>query len=167
MTAYPDPAAQRRAQSRANAPVDVTTPDPFIAFVPGTPEPQGSTRAFVNKRTGRAIVTSDNKDLKSWRVDMATAFHAALGTGDKPRFTGPVEVSATFRMPRTKSMPKTKEKPHTVKPDLDKLTRAACDALTQGRVIADDALIVAYGRLEKRYALSGEMAGVEVEVKAI
>ena len=42
----------------------------MIAFaVYGTAEPQGSSRAFV--RGGRAVVTSDNPDLHTWRQVVA------------------------------------------------------------------------------------------------
>jgi Holliday junction resolvase RusA-like endonuclease len=128
----------------------------------GKPEPQGSSKGF--NRGGRVIITSANKNLKGWRNTMAATFFEHVGDNG-PIFDGPVEVSAIFLMPRIASLPKSKEKPHTVKPDLDKLLRGLCDSLTQGRVLRDDSLIVAYGRLEKRYALANEAPGVEVEVR--
>src|ERR1700693_1389314 len=39
-----------------------------ISFtVYGKPEPQGSTRAFIPKGWNRAVITSDNAELKPWR----------------------------------------------------------------------------------------------------
>ena len=50
-------------------------------FVPGVPQPQGSSRAFTTK-TGRAYVTSDNAKLKPWREAVRTkAFRMTLGKG--------------------------------------------------------------------------------------
>lgn len=140
----------------------------FRCTVIGNPVPQGSAKAFMPRGWKRPIVTSDNKRLRPWRNIMATTFLEAVEAtkAARPMFCGPVIVSATFLMGRTKSLPKTREKPHTVKPDLDKLLRALCDALTEGCVLADDSLIVEYGRLVKRYALVGEAPGVTVEVRA-
>lgn len=137
----------------------------FRCKVIGTPVPQGSSKGFA--RAGRVIITSANKNLKPWRNTMASNFVEAIGTRHAPLFTGPVEVSATFIMPRIASLPKSKEKPHTVKPDLDKLLRALGDSLSESQVLADDALITDYGKLKKRYALIGEAPGVEVTIRPV
>lgn len=101
----------------------------------GQPQPQGSTRAFVNKKTGRAIVTSSNPNLKSWRDSVAWSAREAMA-GAEPS-DGPVCLQIAFWMPRPKSV---KRQEPTVKPDLDKLVRGVLDGLT-GIVYRDDAQV--------------------------
>lgn len=102
-------------------------------FVHGMPQAQGSSRAFVVQ--GKPVITSTNKNLKSWR-DLVAAVaqeHAYL-------YACPVMLDLAFRLPRPKSLPK-KVSAHTKKPDLDKLVRSICDALT-GIMYKDDSFIV-------------------------
>lgn len=113
--------------------------------VPGKPEPQGSSRAFVNKHSGRAIVTSDNPALKSWRNRVAAAASDAMAGRELLR--GPIALQVTFGMPRPKSHYRANGtlKPnaplfHTGKPDADKLLRSVDDSLT-ATVVADDAQV--------------------------
>lgn len=116
-----------------------TRPEPqrSITFaVRGIPVPQGSVRAFI--AGGRARVATKSAPLMAWRTAIATA--AASAMAEQPVITGPVKVSATFRMPRPKSAPKRVTWPAT-KPDIDKLARALLDGIT-GVVIRDDSLVV-------------------------
>ncbi len=106
----------------------------FTVF--GKPEPQGSTRAFVVK--GRPIITSANKNLKSWRQEVSTA--ARLTCPDNRDFgplTGPIHINVAFYFERPKSV---KAEHKTTRPDVDKLLRGILDALT-GIVYADDAQV--------------------------
>jgi Holliday junction resolvase RusA-like endonuclease len=113
----------------------------IVFEVAGHPVPQGSTRAFV--RGKRAITTNDPTGrIERWRGDVRSAARAVLPPGWE-RLTGPVEVSATFRIARPKShfLPVTKSR-HvpvlrddapiwcTTAPDADKLLRAIFDALS-------------------------------------
>lgn len=106
--------------------------------VHGTPTPQGSTKAFVNKRTGHAQITYDNAaTLGSWRQDIAArAQDAGVALID-----GPVQVRATFGFLRPASVTAKKRPLPVVKPDIDKLVRALLDALT-GLAYHDDAQVV-------------------------
>jgi Holliday junction resolvase RusA-like endonuclease len=109
----------------------------FMQFeVFGQPQPQGSSRAFVNKKTGRAIVTSSNPNLKDWRDLIAREARDQMN--GLPPLDGAVTVNATFFLPRPKSV---KRSDPTVKPDLDKLLRAVLDGLTN-IVYRDDAQVV-------------------------
>ena len=99
----------------------------------GKPEPQGSARAFVVK--GRAVVTSANPNIKGWRDLIAS--EARVQMQGLPPVDGPVEVRASFYLPRPKSV---KRASPTVKPDLDKLARGLLDALTNV-VYRDDAQV--------------------------
>lgn len=94
----------------------------------GTPKPQGSKRAFVNPRTGRAVLTeSAGKPLQDWRTDVQ---QAALAAHDGEPLDGPVRVTMRFGLARPKSHPKTKETWPVTRPDVDKLVRGVLDAIT-------------------------------------
>lgn len=126
---------------------------PGLRFaVDGIPVPQGSTRAFVIKGTTRAIVTQGGSkqrrdDLGTWRQAIAARARQA---GAVPML-GPLTVVLTFGLLRPKSRPKRETEPDR-RPDLDKLVRAALDALT-GVAFVDDAQIVRCVA-EKRYEAS-------------
>lgn len=128
----------------------------FTAF--GTPRPQGSKRHIGN---GRMVEASD---VKPWRKAIAHAvFTAFTATGDERPFTEPVEVWATFFLPRPKSV---KRLLPSVPPDLDKLCRALGDALSiDCQALADDSLIVKW-HASKVYADDHD-AGVRVAIKTI
>ncbi len=102
------------------------------AFVPtvvrfeveGVPEPQGSARGFVVN--GRAVITTDNPNLKAWRKTVALAYQPHIAGP----ISSPVVVRAAFRFPRPPSAPKSRLYPATI-PDLDKLLRGLLDSLSQ------------------------------------
>jgi Holliday junction resolvase RusA-like endonuclease len=50
-----------------------------------------------------------------------------------------------------------------VKPDIDKLTRAILDGLTDGGLLADDARVVEL-HITKRYPTPGDPTGVGIDV---
>ncbi len=124
-------------------------------FVPGVPVPQGSARAFVVGK--RAIVTGANPKTNPWRADVAAGVRSAIGT-QIVHPTGAVAVELRFVMPRRKSEPKRITPAHTRKPDLDKLARALCDALT-GLIFTDDSQVTEL-LATKRTAAIGEQPGV-------
>jgi Holliday junction resolvase RusA-like endonuclease len=143
--------------------------------VRGLPIPQGSTRAFV--AGGRAIIATDgnrpSSPLGAWRSAVASEARAAIGSA--PPLAGPVRVDLTFRLPRPRShyLPANGRRSspvlrldaptwHAGKPDADKLTRAALDALS-AVVFGDDAQ-VARLTVSKRYAEPTEGPGVAVVV---
>lgn len=125
----------------------------FTAFVPGHPAPQGSKR-----HVGNGVMIESSKRVKPWRQDVREA--AMASTVHFPKGT-PVRMSLTFVMPRPKTMPKGRTEPVTT-PDLDKLIRAVLDALTSASLYDDDAQVVEFGRLRKRYALPDEATGVHI-----
>jgi crossover junction endodeoxyribonuclease RusA len=107
----------------------------------GTPAPQGSKRHVGG---GRMIEAS--KKVKPWRqaiVDQAIRDGVSGAALD-----GSLELRVTFYLQRPKShigvrgiRPSAPLLPSKV-PDLDKLLRSTCDALTDAQVIVDDARIV-------------------------
>ena len=127
-------------------------------FVPGTPTPQGSTKAFV--RNGRAMITHANTKTMPWRDTIAA--HAMKRHGLIWPRPAALRIDMLFVMPRRAAEPKRRQQPHTRKPDLDKLVRAVLDALT-GVWIEDDSQIVAIGA-GKETAMIGQMPGVALEV---
>lgn len=139
--------------------------DSFSFFVPGEPITEGSTRAFASGQ--RVVVTHDRgRELDAWRIKVAHAAEAAAQAAYwEPRYDGPVEVWAEFRLPRPKSAPKSR-KHAQMKPDLDKLQRAVGDALAPYKrpgVLRDDSRIVSWSAV-KRYADDAHPAGVQVRV---
>lgn len=130
--------------------------------VAGTPQPQGSARAFV--RNGRAVVTSANANLRPWRAAVTAA--AAEARGETPTIDGPVSVSLTFTFVRPsghfgkRGLRRAAPEFPAGRPDLDKLVRATADSLTDAGVWRDDSLVVEIVA-SKQY---GEHPGVAVEV---
>ena len=108
-------------------------------WVPGIPVQQGSLIARLIWSGGkpRAVLHSHaSAALKTWRTVVAEAVRS---TGH-PQIGPYVEVHLTFHMPK----PKTTKYPEypAGTPDLDKLVRAAFDALTESGIVEDDARIV-------------------------
>jgi crossover junction endodeoxyribonuclease RusA len=113
-----------------------------ISFtVIGTPQPQGSSRAFIPKGWTRAVITSSNAKLKPWRQEMAgTALATRERLGVPLIEKEPVIVAAIFYFDKPKSAKKSLRDKVT-KPDCDKLLRALFDALT-GTIFKDDSQVV-------------------------
>jgi Holliday junction resolvase RusA-like endonuclease len=108
----------------------------FELFVAGDPRPQGSKKAF--NRGAHIVLVEANKDLPAWREHMKKMFELKMMELDN-RFDVAVSVSLTFWLRR----PKTVTRQYATQTyDIDKLTRAALDSLTQGGVIKDDSFVV-------------------------
>ena len=132
----------------------------------GIPKPGGSKRAFMNRKTGRAMIVDTCKDVKAWRDSVVSAYIEAYGK--EQAFDGPLSVKIGFFMPRPKghygkrgirlSAP---EYP-TVKPDIIKLTRSTEDALT-GFAWRDDCLIVKE-ELFKLYENGSQKPGAIIQI---
>lgn len=148
----------------------------IIIDVLGTPAPKGSSRAFINKKTGRAFVapggakTTEDK-IANWNCAVREAAADAIGEVAEPVYVDRcLIVVVEFKMCRpsghwhkTKGglKPGAPVAPRT-KPDIDKLARTTLDALT-GIAFDDDSRIVDLV-LRKRYAEPGkEGARITVE----
>ena len=113
------------------------TAEPLTFFIEGTPIPQGSKTAI--RHGTRARLIEANKRLKPWRATLQTAL-AAQSAGR--RIEGPftAELNFLFIPPQRPRYRDTNgEGIHAVKPDVDKLTRAVLDSLTNADIIDDDA----------------------------
>jgi crossover junction endodeoxyribonuclease RusA len=133
-------------------------------FVPGKPAGKGSLRAFARADGGVGVEEGNADKVRPWMHAIAAS---ALEAGVRVLEDGSVGLVLIFRRPRPKSHTGAKGnlKPSapswpTTKPDIDKLARAVLDALT-GVAYRDDSQVV---RLEasKRFALSGEVEGVQI-----
>lgn len=139
--------------------------------VRGTPVPQGSVRAYV--RDDRAVVNSVTPRLADWRH--AIAAEAAEAMGDDPPWTGPIGLRLGFILARPAShfLPANSRRPEPVlrvdapeyvdrAPDLDKLERAALDALT-GVLYLDDRQVARLSA-DKSW---GDIPGVDVRARRL
>ncbi len=106
----------------------------MIITVRGIPAAQGSKR-----HVGGGRMVEMSRAVGPWREAVRAETQRAMnGTGP---LTGPVEVLATFVLPRPKSLPGRVVHP-AKRPDLDKLARALLDGLTEGGAWADDAQVI-------------------------
>jgi Holliday junction resolvase RusA-like endonuclease len=113
--------------------------------VHGRPVAQGS----LVRNPGRGVRPDNAKALLPWRNAVSSAAYEAMG--DRPILVGPVrlEVAFTFARPRghygtgrnARALRASAPAAPTTNPDLDKLVRAVCDALT-GVVFRDDSQVV-------------------------
>jgi len=125
----------------------------MISFaVIGEPAPEGSVRALSMPGKRFPVVVHDNpKALQTWRKIVVAGATVALEDGALPYTSGEaVTVRISFYLTRPKSVSAKKRPEPTVRPDVDKLTRAVLDALTMAGVYADDAQVCAL-RVSKEY----------------
>lgn len=126
-------------------------------FVPGVPAPQGS-KSFKGMRGGKPILVESSKKVGPWRQVVAQV--AALKLREP--LDGPITLDLEFVMPRTKAMGKKPAPPMVQAPDIDKLVRSTCDALS-GVAYGDDSQVVKLGALKRR-AEHGEQTGAHITV---
>lgn len=107
-------------------------------FCRGLPVTKGSMRAFINRRTGRAIITDNSPKTKPWERAIRDA---ALQAIERP-LDGPLKVDAIFSMQRPTTVPRQRLGwPCDTRNDLDKLLRALLDGMT-GVAFHDDGQVV-------------------------
>jgi len=117
-------------------------------FVFGTPVPKGSMRAFQHPHFHRPVIIHDSKRSKPWADTIAFTARAIASTqGWLAKDGTAYSVSLAFHLPRPRKQYRGGKlshllrddaaQHHVTKPDLDKLTRLALDALT-GIIWHDD-----------------------------
>lgn len=104
----------------------------------------------------RAILTSDNSQLKAYRREVANCAKAAMRGSEMAGKHVPVAMAVDFTFLKPPSVTK-KRQEMTVRPDIDKCLRSCLDACT-GVVWLDDAQVVAIAT-RKQY---GPVEGVSV-----
>lgn len=124
-------------------------------FVPGRPAPQGSKR-----HVGRGIMVESSKALGPWRERVALAAHNA-SQDMFPKGDG-LGVHIMFVMPRPSGTPKRSTPPAVKRPDIDKLSRAVLDAVTDV-IIHDDSAVVDLQAV-KRLAEIDETPGAHIKI---
>lgn len=141
-----------------------------ISFdVVGTPAPQGSKSRMPNGAIIEGRSTAQRQGHAHWRSAVAAAAREAVeARGLAAPLDGPLGLVVTFRF----AMPKSRKKatreagvgPKTSAPDLDKLIRSTGDALKEGGLIVDDALLVSIlaGKLEVT-----SWTGAEIHIRQI
>lgn len=127
-------------------------------IVAGVPVTQGSMKAFTVAGHSR-VTHSNGSKIDIWRRSIVDAVHRQLGE-EIELMTGPLRLSAAFRLPRPASLPKKKRTwPIGARSgDSDKFLRCLGDAIT-GVLIDDDSRIVD-ARVTKDYAFAGCQPGV-------
>lgn len=121
-------------------------------FIPGTPVPQGSVSVY------RGRIVGVKPELRRWRNAIRAAL---LDKHQGEPLDGPLAVALVFQL-------KPPQRPRwplpAVKPDLDKLTRAAFDSMsttkTQRGVITDDARIVSFTATKTYHGAPGVMVTI-------
>lgn len=130
----------------------------------GKPAPQGSkVPGYSGKGPARRMThmrESAGHALERWRADIVAQSQITMRGLDA--LDGPLRVAFTFSLkrpdrPRRGTPSGDWPEVPAGQPDLDKLARAVGDSLKIGGVIADDARITGYDRLEKVWAGSGEV----------
>lgn len=141
------------------------TPRSVSFTVFGRPVPKGSARGFVVMKAGkkpRAIVTSDNKNVRAWGDAVRTAAQDVAG---EVFFEGAIALHVAFYLQRPRSVKETTRPFMTTKPDLSKLIRSTEDALTEV-LWKDDALVIAI-TASKAYAAAGETSRADITVTEV
>ena len=136
---------------------DEPIPHEIVITVYGIAAPQGSKTpkgSYVDKKSGKRHVrlVESSKKVKPWREDVAAA--ARIACAGREPLTGPLVASMVFTLPRPGRIPAERfvdGVPYPMcYPDASKLARSTEDALT-GIAWVDDAQVVGYERLDKRY----------------
>lgn len=149
---------------------------PLVAFdAIGRPTPQGSKKAWLNKKTNRVQMREQTSEhLTPWRDTVTGAARAAMRThagSQLPPLDGPLAVRMVFTMKKPAGAPKTRRTWPAVTPDVSKLCRAAEDALTTAGLWTDDARVVEYDRLAKVYPGEDpealDVPGVRISVRQV
>lgn len=124
-------------------------------FCPGTPVPQGS---LAQGRNGQ-LYWSNTKTLRPWRKAMTEVIQAFMPRDLGDGYDDGVKVVLRFYHKRPASVTRR----HKITAgDLDKLTRAALDSLTDSKIITDDSRVVALECTKEYDDLHQE--GVEIQV---
>ncbi|UUW88440.1 RusA family crossover junction endodeoxyribonuclease [Pimelobacter simplex] len=140
----------------------------LVVSVIGTPVQQGSK---VANRFGHGVRDSNDRKLRPWRAEVSgTVAETMVATGWQT-LDGPIEISLAFFHTRPAAHYGTGRNAGVLKPsapywkstapDIDKLTRAILDALTDAAAIRDDARVA---RLVAEDRWADAAAGVRIVV---
>ncbi|WPR52783.1 RusA family crossover junction endodeoxyribonuclease [Streptomyces sp. S399] len=155
------------AEASAPVPQETVSGLALTVTVYGLPAPQGSKR-----HVGGGRMVESSRHVAPWREAVVWALREEIARhpGWRP-LTGPLDASMIFSFARPKghfgtgrnagALKASAPSRPAVMPDLSKLARSTEDAITTAGGYADDALLVGYRRLEKRYVTDhGRVADV-------
>jgi len=100
----------------------------------GVAQSKGNHSAYQGRGMKFPIITETNRNVASWQQLVAEAASHALQqrpVEDHSLLPAGVRVSVAFYLPRPKHLSKRVFVPNCKKPDIDRLTRAVLDALSQ------------------------------------
>lgn len=120
----------------------------------GRPAPQGS-----KKSVGRGRFIEASKYLPAWRLAVK---QAAEENKPDSLYSGELALEAVFYLEKPKTV---KRDAPTVPPDLDKLLRGICDAMT-GTIYEDDAQVCKVTAF-KKYASDTNPPGAFIQVTVL
>ena len=142
----------------------------YATEIEGTPRPQGSMQAMVNKNTGTAFVKYGDTTVQHRNAVIAQVAREWDGA---PCWGDAVAISVEFVFPRPKTHFGTGKNADVLKavapvahvktPDVDKLLRLICDAVDIAGVVGDDSQFT-IARGEKRYAVKNEQPKTIIEI---
>lgn len=134
--------------------IELSEPHPnAITFsVHGPASTKGSTKIVPHPKSGRPITVADAKSLPAWT--QAVAWSAKAAGVKKVARPGAVGIRVWLLFARPASVSIAERPLMTVKPDIDKCTRATLDALN-GIAYDDDSQVVET-TVRKRYGVRTE-----------
>lgn len=151
----------------------VSCPNSFTFTVLGKPAPQGS-----KTYKGRGVMVDSCKRLKSWRQLIRKTAKELRPKGWHARLDAPICISVVFVFARANDQYiNNTPGPDRLKPDapqhctkrigdVDKLSRAILDSLSEGVVYSDDAQVIDL-IAHKRYATATESPCAIITVTAL
>ena len=129
----------------------------------------GTPKGQPRPRLGRRGSVYNPPTAKAWKQSIKRLL-AAEGYPEEP-LTGPVSVSLLFRMGRPPShylksgrLKKATKREHLQTPDIDNLSKAVLDAMTDLGVWVDDCNVI-HLEVHKRWSKQID-AGVSIEIRA-
>lgn len=141
----------------------------MITFdVLGTPAPQGSKAAFINRHTGKpGMRDMGGRGLTTWRDSVSSKAHELAQ--EHGCFDGPLRLIVLFRFPMPASRSKSDRMLgciwRPIPPDSSKLLRALEDALKVGGLIHDDSRIVEH--LVRKVEVFNSWSGATVTLSTV
>ena len=160
----PETRPSRPEMSMRNAEVPRAASPVLAFFVPGIPLSKGSPSILRPRGLGRPILR-EKPTVVSWQKTIEVMAYGAARRADFRPLDAPTYVELIFLLPRKRSA-----RPDAgamelaaVRPDLDKLIRAALDAM-QGIAYVEDSRVTTI-RACKRAAFDRNKTGVRITVR--
>lgn len=144
---------------------------PLTFFVAGIPQTQGGMREITTKLGRKALITTGSQNLKPWRNKVTEVAQLAVNLAHWTTVEeGPIGTTFRFFLPMPQSRPAAVRRGAiclaSVGYDIDKMTRAIHDSLTDAGVYKNDAQVARSAQV-KWEIMPGQLAGAEIIVEAL